>query len=50
MINGQLYALGEEGLDLGHDVVVLRPTVMLVRQRQAMGDHQGCTASGHQVS
>jgi hypothetical protein len=47
MINGQLYAFGEEGLDLGHDVVVLRSMVMLVRQGQAVGDHQRCTARGH---
>ena len=49
MINGELYAFGEEGLDLGHDVAVLRPPVTLVRQRQAVGDHQCCALGSRQI-
>jgi hypothetical protein len=50
MINRQLDAFGEKGLDLGYHIAVLRPTVMLVRQRKAVGDHQRHTSRGCQVS
>ena len=43
MINSQLHTSGEESLDFGRDVAVLRPTMVFPRQCQAVGDHQGRT-------
>ena len=50
MINSQLHTSGEESLDFGRDVAVLRPTVVFPRQCQAVGDHQGRTLGRRHIS